>query len=123
MSSKKLVPDLIRDGYRFCEKGHAQTKELEQDDDSKKSHPALVGIRQRAALAFALLVLPAFACAETAFEAQAPVRIEVAARPIAAFDPREPGRVRFGALTFRGGMALTSSHAHFGGVSAIRVDA
>ena len=76
-----------------------------------------------AAIVFALLVLPTLAFAETAFEAQAPVRIEVAARPIAAFDPREPERVRFGALTFRGGMALTSSYSHFGGISAIRVDA
>jgi hypothetical protein len=30
-----------KSGNRFCEKGHAQNKELEQDGDSKKSHPAL----------------------------------------------------------------------------------
>ena len=43
--------------------------------------------------------------------------------PIAAFDPRAPDQVRFGALEFRGGLALTSSHRDFGGVSAIRVGA
>src|SRR6516165_4417726 len=30
-----------KSGYRFSEKGHAQTKKVEQDDDSKKSHPGL----------------------------------------------------------------------------------
>jgi hypothetical protein len=51
----------------------------------------------------------------------APVKIEVTARPIAAFEPRDPPRVRFGALTFRGGLSLTSSYPDFGGVSSIRV--
>jgi hypothetical protein len=50
-----------------------------------------------------------------------PAKIEIAAAPIAAFDPRAPDQVRFGALEFRGGLALTSSHRDFGGVSAIRV--
>jgi hypothetical protein len=45
------------------------------------------------------------------------------AKPIAAFEPRDPSRVRFGALTFRGGIELTSSHREFGGISAIRVAA
>ena len=43
------VPDLIRDGWRFSlgtnakrlPGDHAQIKEIERDDDSKKSHPAL----------------------------------------------------------------------------------
>src|SRR6516225_8216776 len=30
-----------KSGNRFSEKDHAQTKELERDDDSKKNHPAL----------------------------------------------------------------------------------
>src|SRR5437588_13109622 len=30
----------------FCEKGHAQTKDTERDDDSKKNHPALDGDSQ-----------------------------------------------------------------------------
>jgi hypothetical protein len=49
--------------------------------------------------------------------------IEVRARPIAAFEPRNPERTKFGALTFRGGIELTSSNPHFGGISAIRVEA
>jgi hypothetical protein len=52
-----------------------------------------------------------------------PARIEIAAVPIDAFDPRAPAQVRFGALEFRGGMTLTSPHRDFGGVSAIRVGA
>jgi hypothetical protein len=50
-----------------------------------------------------------------------PVSIEIAARHIEAFHLSEPERVRFGALEFRGGLELTSSYQHFGGISAIRV--
>ena len=53
----------------------------------------------------------------------APVAIEVSAKPILSFEPRDPSRVRFGALTYRGGMELTSSHPEFGGISSIRVAA
>ncbi|MEN3381299.1 MAG: hypothetical protein V7608_1343 [Hyphomicrobiales bacterium] len=51
------------------------------------------------------------------------VAIEILARPIAALLPNDPTRVRFGALAFRGGIALTSTYKEFGGVSAIRVAA
>jgi hypothetical protein len=37
------------------------------------------------------------------FSVTAPVAIEVNARPIAAFDPRDPSRQRFGALEYRSG--------------------
>jgi hypothetical protein len=50
----------------------------------------------------------------------APVSIEVNARPIASFDPRDHSNVRFGALQFRSGLVLTSSFRGFGGLSAIR---
>jgi hypothetical protein len=50
----------------------------------------------------------------------APVSIEVSARPIASFDPRDHSHVRFGALQFRSGLVLTSSFRGFGGLSAIR---
>ncbi len=53
----------------------------------------------------------------------APVKIDVTARAIDAFSPRDPEKVRFGALAFRGGLELTSSYREFGGVSAIRVAA
>ena len=51
-----------------------------------------------------------------------PVAIEIHARPIAAFEPRDPQRRQFGALEFRGGIELTSSHGDFGGLSSIRVE-
>ena len=75
------------------------------------------------ALAFALLAISAASTfAETRpREPEPPVAIEIRATPIAAFEPRDPSRVRFGALTFRGGLELTSSYLEFGGVSAIRV--
>src|SRR5258708_30289316 len=54
------------------------------------------------------------------FSVTAPVTIEVHARPIAAFDPRDPSRVRFGALEYRSGLVLTSRFPGFGGLSAWR---
>ncbi len=46
--------------------------------------------------------------------------IEISAKPITAFDPRD-SRTRFGALEFRGGLELTSPNRDFGGLSAIHV--
>ena len=73
------------------------------------------------ALAITLLT-PAFA-ENLPRTPESPTQIEIRAKPITAFSPREPDRVRFGALTFRGGLDLTSSYAEFGGISAIRVEA
>jgi hypothetical protein len=50
-------------------------------------------------------------------------RIEIRSQAISAFDPREPARTRFGALVFRGGLVLESSHRDFGGISGLRVEA
>jgi hypothetical protein len=47
----------------------------------------------------------------------------VRARPVLAFEPREPSRTRFGSLVFRGGIELSSPYPDFGGISAIRVGA
>ena len=82
-------------------------------------------ILRRAALAFALLAaLSLSVSAQSNPRAPEPAaKIEVRARPIAAFEPRNPERTRFGQLTFRGGIELTSSDPHFGGISAIRVEA
>ena len=52
-----------------------------------------------------------------------PVDIVIEARPIAAFDRRQPLSQKFGQLRFRGGLVLTSSFQQFGGISAIRVAA
>src|ERR1700751_5027429 len=53
----------------------------------------------------------------------APASIEVNARPIASFDPRDRSHVRFGALEWRSGLVLTSAFPGFGGLSALRLDA
>ncbi|MGT2440410.1 esterase-like activity of phytase family protein [Bradyrhizobium betae] len=52
-----------------------------------------------------------------------PVAIEVNARPISSFEPRERSRVRFGSLQYRSGLVLTSPYRGFGGLSGIRLDA
>jgi hypothetical protein len=56
------------------------------------------------------------------FAVAEPVAIEVNVRPIAAFDPRDRSRVRFGALEFRSGLVLNSAFRGFGGLSALRID-
>jgi hypothetical protein len=53
----------------------------------------------------------------------APVSIEVNARPIPSFDPRDRSRFRFGSLEYRSGLVLTSGYRGFGGLSAWRLDA
>jgi hypothetical protein len=52
----------------------------------------------------------------------APMSIDVNARPIASFDPRDRSHVRFGALEWRSGLVLTSAFRGFGGLSALRLD-
>jgi hypothetical protein len=71
----------------------------------------------------AALLCPLPAHAQAAPGVDPPTKIEVRAEPIASFDLRDPSRVRFGALDFRGGLVITSPHKEFGGISAIRVDA
>ncbi|OKO74451.1 twin-arginine translocation pathway signal [Bradyrhizobium sp. NAS80.1] len=50
----------------------------------------------------------------------APVSIEVNARPIPNFEPRDRSRTRFGSLEYRSGLVLTSPHRVFGGLSGFR---
>ena len=73
---------------------------------------------------FAALIaaVGSFALAEALRYAAAPAHIEINARPIEAFDGREPGKTRFGQLEFRGGLALTSKFDAFGGVSALHIE-
>lgn len=47
------------------------------------------------------------------------IPIAVSARPIEHFEPRSPGRRRFGQLAFRGGLALSGGHPRFGGLSGL----
>ena len=48
--------------------------------------------------------------------------IDIDAQPIASFARGETNRRRFGELEFRGGLLLTSSSPHFGGLSGIVTD-
>lgn len=68
---------------------------------------------------FGFVLAPA--AAQAPADADVGLRIEVRADPIEAFEPRDPARVRFGALEFRGGLILNSSSRVFGGLSALRV--
>ena len=72
--------------------------------------PAAIGLLANSALAQTSLRQP-----------EPPVRIEIAAKSIPAFDPRDPTRTRFESLAFRGGLELTSTHKDFGGLSALKV--
>src|SRR6202022_986581 len=56
------------------------------------------------------------------FSVTAPVSIEVNARPIPSFDPRDHSRVHFGSLEYRSGLILTSRFRGFGGLSGLRLD-
>jgi hypothetical protein len=70
-------------------------------------------MRRTAALGFALL-LAAPAAAEP---------IAIKSTPIDYFSASDPDKKVFGALTFRGGLVLTSEAKSFGGISGLRVSA
>ena len=74
------------------------------------------------ALVAALLIIAAAFAAEGLRTSKVSARISIDATPIAAFDNRDPTRVRFGALEFRGGLVLTSSDPAFGGISALHME-
>lgn len=76
---------------------------------------ALIGV--------ALASRPKAARAQAALEASELVSLEVKARAIRSFDPRDPTHLRYGALQFRSGVVLTSAFRRFGGLSALRLDA
>ncbi|MCR6733937.1 MAG: esterase-like activity of phytase family protein [Afipia sp.] len=82
-------------------------------------------VSRRRFLKSAAAVLPASVIAlrtAPAFAQAAPAPLEVKARPIEAFDPRDPTHVRYGALEFRSGLILTSPFRGFGGLSGLRLD-
>lgn len=77
----------------------------------------------QAAAGFSTLALARLAQAKPARAEHAvtgPVGIEVNARPIPNFEPRDRARVRFGSLQYRSGLVLTSPHRGFGGLSGFR---
>src|ERR1700742_5230918 len=97
-------------------------------------HPGRRDLLKSAVAGLSFAALPALARAQLATDfsskqagpddhsVDAPVSIEVNARPIASFDPRDHSRVRFGSLQFRSGLVLTSRYQGFGGLSGIRLD-
>ena len=84
-----------------------------------------IDISRRRFLENAAAVLPVcvagFGASPAAAQA-ASAAVEVKARPIDAFDPRDPTHVRYGSLEFRSGLILTSSFRGFGGLSGLRLD-
>jgi hypothetical protein len=82
---------------------------------------AVSALADRAYAQAAAQPLPKRAAADQ-FSVIEPVSIEVNARPIPSFDPRDRAHVRFGSLEYRSGLVLTSSYRGFGGLSAIRLD-
>ena len=75
-----------------------------------------------AVLAALAVAATSYALAAALHTSRAIARIEVRAQPIDYFDNRDPTRVRFGALEFRGGLALTSAYEAFGGISALLME-
>src|SRR6202171_2578814 len=57
------------------------------------------------------------------FSGTAPLSIEVKARRLPSFAPRDRSHLRFGALEYRSGLILTSRFRGFGGLSGLRLDA
>lgn len=86
-------------------------------------------MKNRLAIAAALIVLVSPVAAQTSAQAQTALaadqgrKIEIRAQAIETFDPREPARTQFGSLIFRGGLVLTSSAREFGGLSSLKMDA
>ncbi|MDA9500113.1 esterase-like activity of phytase family protein [Bradyrhizobium sp. CCBAU 11357] len=86
---------------------------------------------RHAAAGFSTFAVSRFAQAQAATEppprplqvehaVAAPVSVEVNARSIPNFEPRDRTRTRFGSLDYRSGLALTSPYRGFGGLSGLR---
>jgi hypothetical protein len=90
---------------------------------------------QSAAAGLSAAAIPQFAGAQLAtqpppkpavpdkYSVNAPVSIEVKARPLPYFDTRDRSHIRFGKLEYRSGLILTSRFPGFGGLSGLRLDA
>ena len=79
-------------------------------------------LRRRWLIAALLIAVGSYSLADSLRYSPAPAHIDVTATPITAFDNRDPSQTRFGALEFRGSLALTSKYEPFGGISALRVE-
>ena len=79
------------------------------------------------ALAVVVAAVSAFGVGTALGDKPSPVGLKVEAitvnaQPIAAFDKANPKRTRFGKLTWRGGLILTSPSPNFGGWSGLTMD-
>jgi hypothetical protein len=85
--------------------------------------PKTSGLNRRSGAAFLFaLALNTFPDAAQAQRApDPPTSIDIVAQRLPAFDHTDSTRRQFGLLEFRGGLVLTASFKHFGGLSAIRV--
>src|SRR6185312_11955891 len=70
----------------------------------------------------ALILVGSFSLAEALRTSAAVTRVAIEATSIEAFDNRDPTRIRFGALEFRGGLVLTSNDRAFGGISSLHME-
>ncbi|WP_018320582.1 esterase-like activity of phytase family protein [Bradyrhizobium sp. WSM2793] len=98
------------------------------------THPSRRSFLRHAAAGFSTLALSRSALAQGVAEPPPralqvenavvePVSVEVNARVIPNFEPRDRTRTRFGSLEYRSGLVLTSRYRGFGGLSGIRLDA
>ncbi|PPQ13937.1 twin-arginine translocation pathway signal [Bradyrhizobium sp. AC87j1] len=98
------------------------------------THRSRRSFLRHAAAGFSTLALSRLALAQAAAEPPPralqvenavvePVSVEVNARAIPNFEPRDRTRTRFGSLEYRSGLVLTSRYRGFGGLSGIRLDA
>ena len=87
-------------------------------------HSSRFAIASALVLGGILVVGAGIALGDTKPDAPAaePAPLKVLAEPIAAFDKLDLERTRFGKLTWRGGLVLTSPSPHFGGFSGLAVD-
>ncbi len=76
---------------------------------------------KNAILLASLAVFAVLAAASPELSPEESQHITVSAKPITAFSREDSSRNRFGALTFRGGLVLSSHHPRFGGISALRL--
>lgn len=82
-----------------------------------------IDLSRRRFLKSAAAVLPAGAIGFGASPVAAQsASVEVNARPIQSFDPRDQSHIRYGSLEFRSGLILTSPFRRFGGLSGLRLD-
>src|SRR5262249_40943941 len=79
-----------------------------------RGRPLIIGL-----VLFVLAVVVAVAAPRYA---TGPVRIVIDATTVTSFDNRDPSKVRFGNLEFRGGLTLESRHPAFGGISGIHLE-